>query len=69
MSGNRACMVIHFVSGKNYHNGVLKHDLRATKLYPNGDVVWNNAEYGTNSEGQTIFIVLSGNNTSQFTKQ
>ena len=67
--GNRANIVIHFVSGKNYHNGALLHDLDVSKLYPNGDVVWNDAEYGTNSEGKTIFIVGTGNNTSQFTKQ
>jgi hypothetical protein len=68
-SGNRADIIIHYVSGKNYHNGVLRHDLDASVLYPNGDAVWNDVEYGVNNAGKTIFIVGSGNNTAQFTKQ
>jgi hypothetical protein len=68
-SGNLANIIIHYVSGKNYHNGVLRHDLDASKLYPNGDTVWNDVEYGVNSSGKTIFIVGSGNNSAQFTKQ
>ena len=68
-SENRANIIIHFVSGKNYHNGVLLHDIDASKLYPNGDAVYDSAEYGTNDQGQTYFIVGTGNNTAQFTKQ
>lgn len=66
---NRANVVIHYVSGKNYHNGVLLHDLDASRLYPNGDAVWNDVTYGTNNEGKTIFIVGTEPNTAQFTKQ
>jgi hypothetical protein len=66
---SQANIIIHFVSGKNYHNGVLLHDVEASKLYPNGDAVYEGAEFGTNDQGKTYFIVGTGNNTAQFTQQ
>lgn len=68
-SADHANIIIHFVSGKDYHNGVFLHDLDASKLYPNGDAEWNDVEYGTNNEDQTIFVVGTSPNTAQFTKQ
>ncbi len=61
--------IIHYVTGKNYHNGVLPHDLDASNLYPNGDVMYNDTQYGTNSQGKTFFLVGKDNNTARFTKQ
>jgi hypothetical protein len=68
-SQNHANIIIHYVNGKNYHNGVLLHDLDASKIYPNGDGGWDDVEYGINDQGKTYFIVGSGNNTAQFTQQ
>jgi hypothetical protein len=68
-SNNRADIIIHYVSGQNFQDGVLRHDLDASKLYPNGDTVWNDVEHGTTNEGKTYFIVGEGNNTAQFTEQ
>lgn len=64
-----ANIVIHYVSGDNYQNGVLRHHLDASQLYPNGDAVWDNTEIGTNAEGKTIFIIGTAPNTAQFTRQ
>lgn len=66
---NTANITIHVVSGKNYEDGVLRHELDASEVYPNKDIVYESAEFGTNDQGQTYFIVGSGNNTAQFTKQ
>src|SRR6476469_883442 len=64
-----ANIIIHYVSGENYENGVLLHQLDASNLYPHGDAVWENAEIGTNSEGKTTFTIGTAPNTAQFTKQ
>jgi hypothetical protein len=66
---NTANVIIHYLSGQNYHNGVLRNNLDASKLYPNGDAVWNDVEIGVNPEGKTIFTIGQAPNTAQFTKQ
>lgn len=66
---NTANMIIHTVSGKDYHNHVYLHDLDASKVYPNRDIVWNNVTFGTDAQGTVYFTVGEGTDAATFTRQ
>ncbi|PSR56952.1 hypothetical protein AHMF7605_27385 [Adhaeribacter arboris] len=55
ISADRMNMTIHFIRGKNYEDGHFLHDLDPSKIYPNGDFVWNNVPYGINAQGKIFF--------------
>lgn len=55
LSEDRANVIVHFIRGKNYEDGQFLHDLDASKIYPNGDFVFNNIEYGVNEQGKIYF--------------
>ncbi|RYU91917.1 hypothetical protein EWM62_00300 [Mucilaginibacter terrigena] len=55
LNSERMTIIIHFIRGKNYEDGVFLHDLDAAKIYPNGDYVWENVPYGTNAQGKIYF--------------
>jgi hypothetical protein len=68
IDNTQADITIHTVSGKDYHNGVYLHDLDASKIYPNNDIVWHSVPYGIDSQGRDYFVVGSGSTAAQFTK-
>ncbi|HZG25146.1 MAG TPA: hypothetical protein VEZ17_11225 [Chitinophagaceae bacterium] len=57
---NRARIIVHFLRGKNYMDDKFQHDLEESDLYPNGDFVYDNVEYGRNEAGQVYFNTEPG---------
>lgn len=56
IDANHADIIVHFIRGKNYEDGKFLHDLDASKIYPNGDFVFKNVEFGKNAQGKTYFV-------------
>ena len=52
---NHARIVVHFIRGKNYLDDKFHHELDESDLYPNGDFVYEDIEYGRNEAGQIYF--------------
>ncbi|MBE7172095.1 MAG: hypothetical protein INR73_16020 [Williamsia sp.] len=65
IDASHADIIVHFIRGKNYEDGKFLHDLDASKIYPNGDFVFRNVEYGVNGQGKTYFVASADDTFTQ----
>jgi hypothetical protein len=55
LDDSHVTIVVHFISGKNYEDDQFLHKLDASRLYPYGDLVYENIEYAKNANGKLYF--------------